>query len=458
MLPEKFTEKMKKLLGESFQSFSDALENEAAVRGLRINTLKCEKDAFLAENTLPLTPLGYTDTGFILNCEEQVGRLAEHHSGRIYMQDPGAMAPLSAVSIPKGARVVDLCAAPGGKSGQAAAMIGDEGFLLSNEFVPKRAKILVGNLERLGVKNAVVTSMDTAELCEFFTEYFDYAIVDAPCSGEGMFRKNSVAADEWSEEAVSLCAERQKSILNNAARLIREGGYIVYSTCTYSPEENEEVIDAFLRSHPAYSPVPLSKETVSATAGPITSKENESNVKYARRFYPHISKGEGQFLAILKKNCTDLTTKVCKDASKQLSKVENDIVKDFFKTHLASEPEARLLKVGENIVLLPKSIPAVPARSVFMAGVLVGEIQKGRLVPSHQLFSAYGNLFKTKVELSKNEKALYDYLSGEETDAPEGAENGYCTVTYKGSALGGGKIANGKIKNHYPKGLRNRKL
>ena len=411
MLPEKFTEKMKKLLGESFQSFIDALEEESAVRGLRINTLKCERDSFLKENTLPLSPIEYTDSGFILDSEEQVGRLAEHHSGRIYMQDPGAMAPLSALDIPKGARVIDLCAAPGGKSGQAAAMIGDEGFLLSNEFVPKRAKILVGNLERLGVKNAVVTSMDTSKLCELFEEYFDYAIVDAPCSGEGMFRKNSAAIEEWSEDAVRICAARQKEILDNAARLIREGGYIIYSTCTYSPEENEEVIDAFLSSHPSFSPCPLPEKIIKATAEPITQNVKVENAKFARRFYPHISKGEGQFLALLKKNSSDLTIKVCKDASKPLSKAEILVVEDFFKANLSETPNASLRKVGDNLVLLPEGIPAVPPYSVFMAGVLIGEIQKGRLIPAHQLFSAYGDLFKTKVELSGNEKALYDYLS-----------------------------------------------
>ena len=458
MLPEKFTEKMKKLLGKDYSKFAEAIENESAVRGLRINTLKCTREDFLRNNTLPISPLEYTDTGFILSSDEQVGRLAEHHSGRIYMQDPGAMAPLSAVNIPKGARVVDMCAAPGGKSGQAAAMIGEDGFLLSNEFVPKRAKILVGNLERLGVRNALVTSMDTGRLAELFEEYFDFAIVDAPCSGEGMFRKNSLASDEWSEDAVKICRERQKEILANAARLVKEDGYIIYSTCTYSPEENEEVIDAFLFSHTNFSPVELSEKIIAATAPPIVLGTREENVKYARRFYPHISKGEGQFLALLHKNSSDLTTKVCKDVSKPLSKAELSAVKDFFKANLSEEPKARLSKVSENVVLLPESIPAVPEHSVFMAGVLVGEIQKGRLIPAHQLFSAYGELFKTKVELSQNGEALDKYLSGEEIDAPKDAENGYCVITYHGSVLGGGKIANGKIKNHYPKGLRNRKL
>ena len=456
MLPQEFLDRMKMLLGNEYDNFLTAIEDEKAVRGLRINTLKCNKEAFLKESSLPIKPISYTDLGFILNSDETVGSTPEHHAGRIYMQDPGAMAPLSAIDIPEGSRVVDLCAAPGGKSGQAAAMIGENGFLLSNEFVPKRAKILVGNLERLGVKNALVTSMDTGRLCELFSEYFDYAIVDAPCSGEGMFRKNSLAVDEWSEGNVSISAERQREILDNAAALVRAGGYIIYSTCTYSVEENEKTIDSFLCRHPEFSPIEPKEEIIKATAPSVKENLNESYVKYCRRFYPHISSGEGQFLALLFKKQSVLTTKICKDASKPLSKTESNIVNDFLKSTFVSMPDGRIAKHGENIVLLPKSIPAVPQSSVFMAGVLLGEVQKDRLIPSHQLFSAYGNLFKRKIELSENERELSAYLAGEEISAPEGLDNGWCVITYNGSSLGGGKIAGGRIKNHYPKGLRNR--
>ena len=447
---------MKALLSEDYDAFLSALEDEKAVRGLRINTLKCDRESFLSNNSLPLESIPYTDLGFILDSDDGVGANPEHHSGRIYMQDPGAMAPLSAIEIRKGARVVDLCAAPGGKSGQAAAMIGDEGFLLSNEFVPKRAKILVGNLERLGVRNAIVTSMDTSRLSDLYCEYFDYAIVDAPCSGEGMFRKNSGAIEEWSEGNVRASAERQRDILGNAARLVREGGYIIYSTCTYSVEENEGTINSFLSSHPEFSPVAPSEKILKSTASPIVTKDNAERVKHCRRFYPHISSGEGQFLSILHKDYSVLSTKVCKDSSKPLSKAESNIVNEFLKSTLKAIPNGRAVKHGENVVLLPESITALPESSVFMAGVLIGEIQKGRLVPAHQFFSAYGDFFKIRVELSDNEKKLYSYLAGEEIPAPDGTDNGWCVLTYKGSSLGGGKVAGGRIKNHYPKGLRSR--
>ena len=456
MLSEKFTEKMKTLLGSEYEKFITALE-EDAVRGLRINTLKCGRDEFLNSCGLPLSPISYTDTGFILNSDESVGTHPEHHAGRIYMQDPGAMMPLSSINIKRGARVVDLCAAPGGKSGQAAAMIGEDGFLLSNEFVPKRAKILVSNLERLGVKNAIVTSMDTEKLSELYTEYFDYAITDAPCSGEGMFRKNEAAIEEWSEENVTVCAKRQREILENAARLIRAGGYIIYSTCTYSPEENEDTVDAFLKAHENFSAVEVNDAVMRCTAPAVTNGENCERVKYGRRFYPHLSHGEGQFVAILKKNYSDMSTKVCKCSTLPLQKSDMATVKEFFKKELLKEPMARVSRLGDKVVLLPNSIEQVPLHSVFMAGVLLGEIQKGRVEPSHQFFSAYGECFKRKIELSHTPDLLSRYLYGEEIEAPEGVENGYCVITYKGTSLGGGKISGGRIKNHYPKGLRNKK-
>ncbi len=447
---------MKRILGEDFPKFIAALE-ENAVRGLRVNTLKASPSDFLSESDFDLSPISYTDTGFILNSEEPVGRLADHHAGRIYMQDPGAMAPLSAIDIPRGAKVIDLCAAPGGKSGQAAAMIGDEGFLLSNEYVPKRAKILVSNFERLGIKNALVTSMDTDRLTELFSDYFDVAIVDAPCSGEGMFRKNELAGEEWSEENVSLSARRQEKILQNAARLIRGGGYIIYSTCTYSLEENEEIIDAFLSSHKDFSLAMPKEEIIAATAPAY--KISDRDLSRCRRFYPHLSRGEGQFLALLRKSNGDngMPTILYKNSAKPLSKEERAAAEKFFSESLISAPDAELCRVGESIVLISHGMPPIPSHSVFMSGVLLGEVQKGRLLPSHQLFSAYGELFKNRIELSESPKALEAYLSGEEIEAPDKSLHGYCLITYKGSALGGGKLSDGRIKNHYPKGLRNKR-
>ena len=457
MLPEEFKARMKKLLGSEYPAFEYALTEESPVRGVRINTVKADIERIKQDFPFPITEINYASDGFILHSEEPVGSLPEHHSGMIYMQDPGAMASLSAIDIPVGAKVIDLCAAPGGKSGQAAAKIGDEGFLLANEFVPKRAKITVGNFERLGIKNAMVTSLDTAELPKLFHEYFDFVIADVPCSGEGMFRKSDEALTEWSTDNVALCAKRQSEILENAASLVKGGGYIIYSTCTYSVEENEAVVDAFIKKHPDFVIMPVKEELKRATKdGIVFDGATAEGLTECRRFYPHISKGEGQFTALLKKDTEPKKGEILyKDRAKALPKADAAAINDFFAKAMTRAPADTPKLVGENIVLIPHGVP-VPPISVFSAGVLLGELRKGILTPSHQFFSAYGKDFKIQVDLSESPQRCAAYLAGEEISAEEIAECGWCVLLYRGVTLGGGKISGGRIKNHYPKGLRNK--
>lgn len=213
MIPERFKEKMKNILGNEYPRFIDALENGEAVRGMRANLIKTSPEKLLGDGEFRLEPLSYVDNGFILREQRQMGASPYHHAGMVYMQDPGAMASAAALDIEPDWWVADLCAAPGGKSSQIAERLSEGGFLLSNEYVPKRAKIIVGNFERLGVRNAVVISLDTARLSEMYEGVFDLVIVDAPCSGEGMFRKSEEAIRDWSDENVELCAERQRETL-----------------------------------------------------------------------------------------------------------------------------------------------------------------------------------------------------------------------------------------------------
>ena len=455
MLKEKFKTRMSALLGEEYEAFANALEKDA-VRGLRVNTLKAdiEKAALAFEDKL--TPLSYAEDGFIFNDADGIGNTPEHHAGMIYIQDPGAMATANALDILPGWSVLDMCAAPGGKSGQAAAKIGEGGFLLSNEYVPKRAKTVVSNFERLGIKNAVVTSLDTAELPKLFSGIFDLVICDAPCSGEGMFRKSTEAVSEWSEENVAACAKRQREIMKNAAPLVKPGGYLLYSTCTYSLEENEMVIDEFLCDNPEYELVPVKESLRLATRdGIVFDGAKCKNLNLTRRFYPHVSDGEGQFIALLQRNEKSdiLQTILYKDAAKPLTKEENAAVKRFFDENLTDVPSGRIVKVGENIVVLSHGYP-IPPKSVFSAGVLLGAVEKGLLFPSHQFFSAYGKLFLRQENLSRGDGRTIKYLRGEEIEAKDITKGGWCAVTYEGITLGGGKASLGKIKNHYPKGLR----
>ena len=453
MLPEAFLERMKKLLGDEYEAFLKTYD-EPNVRGTRINALKISAKDYTEANRLELEKIPYADDCYrLMNDDITVGKLPEHHAGIIYMQDPGAMAALSAVNIPQGAYVLDLCAAPGGKSGQAAAKIADSGFILSNEYVPKRAKIIVGNFERLGIKNAIVTNLDTKEFKKLYDSFFDIVIADVPCSGEGMFRKNEQAILEWSESTVALCRDRGCEILENAATLVKNGGYIVYSTCTFSIEENEAVVCEFLENHPDYALVKPMDELTTHTRPGINI--NGRDMSFTRRFYPHVSEGEGQFVAVLQRRCeTPKQTILYKGQEKPLSKAEEKLIRAFLSEVLEVLPDIKIRKVGENIVLISHGVP-IPPFSVFSAGVLLGEVKKGIVQPSHQFFSSYGKYFKHKIELSNNEALLEKYLSGEEIDAPE-CENGYAVITFLGAAVGGVKVSAKKAKNHYPKGLRSK--
>lgn len=451
-LPKEFENRMRRLLGEDYDSFAEALTKKPPVRGLRLNTLKCSTEVFKASARLPLKAIPYCEEGYILESEDAVGRLALHHAGIIYMQDPGAMASLCALDIREGARVADLCAAPGGKSGQAAARMGDGGFLLSNEYVPKRARITVGNFERLGIKNAIVTSLDTERIAELYDAFFDVVIADVPCSGEGMFRKNEDARAEWSEGEVKACARRSLKILDSAARITASGGCIVYSTCTFSPEENEEVVAGFLNAHPNFTLAPVRQALAAVTEDGI-SEYGEEIIK-CRRFYPHKCDGEGQFVALLVRENDGKKPRILyKGQEKPLSKDEARIVDAFLEDTLMEKPRAKAYKIGEYVVLISHGVP-IPPESVFSAGVLLGQISKGNLTPHHQFFSSYGTLFKRKIELSERDDDLARYLRGEEISC-DLMLRGYTALTYLGAPLGGGKASNGRLKNHYPKGLRN---
>lgn len=447
MLPERFLKRMSEMLGDEYPDFEKAL-SEPNVRAVRVNETKISVERFLSLTELAVSPIPYAREGFIPESADGIGKSPEHHAGMFYVQDPGAMATVKALDIRMGWRVLDACSAPGGKASQLATAIGDEGVLLANEYVPKRAKIIVSNFERLGIKNAVVTSLDTAKIGDMFDSYFDLVLCDAPCSGEGMFRKYDEAVEEWSEENVRLCAERQTEILDNLAGSVREGGYLLYSTCTYSPEENEGVVTGFLKSHPNFSLCPVREELISATADGIMG------MKEARRFYPHKTPGEGQFIALLKKgeSTGKMSTILYKESLKLPTKEESAVFARFVKENLSATPSGRIIKWGEQLALIPHDLP-IPPYSVFMPGIMLGEVKKGNFFPHHQFFSALGSEFIRREDLTKGDPRVQKYLRGEEIDTY--LPGGWCAVLYEGIPLGGGKASGGRIKNHYPKGLRN---
>ena len=257
-LPEAFVARMKAMLGDACDIFLASYKKERAL-GLRVNTMKVPAAEFAGQNQalFSLRPVSWCREGFYYDRESRPGRHPYHEAGVYYIQEPSAMAVVALLAPKPGERVLDLCAAPGGKTTHIASRLEGRGLLVSNEIHPARAKILSQNVERMGIGNAVVTNEDSGTLAAFFPEFFDCMVVDAPCSGEGMFRKDEQARNEWSEANVKLCAERQQEILDNAAEMLKPGGRMVYSTCTFAPEEDEAGISDFLKRHPEFSVVRL---------------------------------------------------------------------------------------------------------------------------------------------------------------------------------------------------------
>lgn len=446
-LPHEYSERMKLILGDSFDKYLNELNN-APVRAFRVNTDKIPTEDFRKINIFSKEAVPYVENGFYLEFDK-IGNHPYHHAGMIYVQEPAAMAPAECIDVEPDWKILDMCAAPGGKSTQLKNKLNDKGILVSNEIIPSRCKILTGNIERLGLRNCVTTCMDTAKLAKTFPKTFNLVMCDAPCSGEGMFRKEEIAIDEWSPENVIMCAERQSDILENAAKLVSDGGYIIYATCTFSLEENEMTVDNFLERHPEFEIVTVNDRVRCNTADGISFDGCKcDNINFARRFYPHTGKGEGQFMAVLH----NTLERSCEYTNINNSKTKIDnTVKVFLDDTLEEYDETNVLNYNGNPVYFTPDFD-VPKGAAFCCGVTIGEIKKNYILPHHQFFMAMGKDFKRKINLAVDSADIKKYLHGEEfeTDCP----NGWAVVTVEGCTLGGVKVVNGRAKNHYPKGLR----
>jgi len=447
-LPIDFVARMKQLLGEEeFTRYEESFRQKA-VRAFRVNTEKIAVQDFEKINPFSSEKIPYVETGFYLD-SEKVGSHPFHHAGMIYVQDPGAMATAECLDIQPDWWVLDMCAAPGGKSSQIRNKLGENGILISNEIVHSRCKILTGNIERLGFRNTATTCMDSARIAKVFPETFDMIMVDAPCSGEGMFRKNDIAIEEWSVDNVLYCAQRQKDILEQAVKALRPGGYIVYATCTFSLEENEMVIDDFLQEYPDFELVPVRETVKQYTSDGISFDGCKcKNLCDARRFYPHKSRGEGQFMAVLH----DTRSSVPRFGKNKKSAAKIDPVAiDFLKDTLVEYDAQHVSVYNGNLIYVSPAL-TLDKGVAFSCGVTIGEIRKKYVQPHHQFFMALGKQFRRQIELAPDSEELERYLRGEEISVD--CENGWAVITTAGCPVGGVKVNAGRAKNHYPKGLR----
>lgn len=469
-LPQEYITRIQTQLGAESSDFL-ASYDDASSYGLRINPLKGAPDAIAPELPFALSPVAWTPEGYHANPAEHPGRHPLHAAGVYYIQDPSAMSVVSLLDPKPGDKVLDLCAAPGGKSTQIAGRLLGEGLLVSNEIIPGRAKILSQNIERMGITNALVCQEDPAHLAERFPQFFDKIVVDAPCSGEGMFRKEETAISEWSPDLVSMCAERQHEILTYASQMLRPGGILVYSTCTFAPEEDEEQVHIFLQEHPEFELQDWMETLPCADRAADAGVEN-GTLAGTMRLWPHKIRGEGHFAARLHKIEWDTAenTKPSKQPRKpkrNRQAKQNDKT-EFFRWQqeaLVQTPwelnNRRLTYFGDELYLLPETTPSLQGIKVLRAGLHLGSRRKNRFEPSHALARCL-TPHNVKSHYHCNDDEAVRYLHGEvlphnhpgdNTDTTQNVA-GWTLVCYGNYPLGWAKASQGVLKNHYPKGLR----
>lgn len=481
-LPIEFEKKMKAFLGNEWDDFLYSYDNNR-FQALRFNTLKVGKNKSVEEEIagimdklcIPMDKkVTWANDAYYYDEEKRPGKHPYHEMGLYYIQEPSAMSAAALLAPKPGMRVLDLCAAPGGKSTQLATYLGDSGLLVSNEINTQRSRILSQNIERMGIKNAIVTNEDSFVLASHFPSFFNAIQVDAPCSGEGMFRKLPEAVNEWSPQNVEICAARQKEILDNAATMLKAGGTIVYSTCTFSKEENEDVIEYFLQEHPDFT------------------------VEKLERFWPHKQDGEGHFVAklvrrgsvnefdadyeVCEENCNKVEDTGLKDDRKTKKNKNNKNRKNETKTALTKEnmkllsefldetvsedmaawiKNARLVMFGEQLYRLPDMEVDIKGLKVQRAGLHIGEFKKQRFEPSHSLALAlkYSEA-KNVVKLTCDDPQTTGFFNGQSVMLSDGqaaeCKKGWALVCVDGYPAGWGKVNGAQVKNHYPKGLRNK--
>lgn len=422
-LPIEFINRVKCDLKGEAQEFLNSYDRQP-YKAIRVNTLKIAVEDFKKISPFALSPVEWEPNGFYVN-EEKAGKTVLHQAGLYYVQEPSAMSAAPLLNVKCGERVLDLCSAPGGKGTQLAQALKGQGLIVLNEIDYSRAKILARNVERLGIKNAIVTCATPEKIAKAFGGYFDKVLVDAPCSGEGMFLKEPNAVAEWSESNVGLCAERQQRILECAQKALKQGGKLVYSTCTFAPVEDELQVENFLNSHPDFT------------------------LLEQHKLLPHKVKGEGHFVALMQKNGGEEECKV-KLLRPQVPEKRVATYREFEKKFLKICFN-NLHIVGDELYSLPDEFPQVNGLQILRAGVPLGEFKGDRFEPAHSLAMCLNANEANVIEV--DEQTAINYLKGLTFDCDD-SESGWCLVTQQSFPLGWCKAVNGIAKNHLPKGIR----
>lgn len=445
-LPQIFKDKIYKLLGDSSNDFFMSLE-KPSIKAITLNENVLCKEIFMKTADFSPTPIEKVNNGYYVD-NFKFGNHLLSHIGAIYSQEPSAMYPVEMLDIKHGDIVLDLCASPGGKSIQILEKLQGTGLLVSNEIVYNRSKILYENLNRMGFKNFAITCNSPKDYEELNIK-FDKILVDAPCGGEGMFRKNNFDFNSYHPELIETNAKRQLSILNSIKNLLKDGGRLVYSTCTYDIKENEEVIANFLKDNRNFKIV-YKDGYENVTSSGIKIDNIDTDKTYRR--YPHLHLGEGQYMAILEKDgeeSFDYFGILKAKGYSTISRKDEKVIQDTFK-NVADISTLNIYKKEDNFYALPETYINFENLNLLTIGTIIGTRENNTFKINHNFYHTYGELFYNKIELNKEEATKYIHGETINTDSP----NGIYVVKYLNAYLGGGKVINGTLKNYYPKDLR----
>ena len=487
-IPENFKIKMKELLGDELDSFLDCY-NEKHNAGVRVNTLKATPERFREISPVEITPVPWIKNGFYYDESDRASKHPYYYAGLYYIQEPSAMTPASLLPVKPGDRVLDLCAAPGGKTTELGAKLKGRGVLVCNDISNSRAKALLKNVELFGIRNAVVISEAPAKLEGSFRGYFDKILVDAPCSGEGMFRKSHAIIKNWEQYGTGYYAKLQRQILPSAINMLRPGGYMIYSTCTFSTEEDEGTLKWLLEEYPDMEVVPTADITAQGFEGFVHARpelvDGPEEIAGALRLYPHKIKGEGHFVALLRKKggsgaAADAASGAMTPASPTDEVLSpNTVVSekirpnhydertrkafknisaeafDFLETIGFEIPAESLTVREERLYMLPDGLPSLAGLRIMRSGLLLGEMKKGRFEPSQALACAlHAEEYDNILDLPSDGSDVIRYLKCESIEIPADTPDGYVLVCTDGFPLGWGKAAQGRFRNKYLPGWR----
>ncbi|HEX7022282.1 MAG TPA: RsmF rRNA methyltransferase first C-terminal domain-containing protein [Trueperaceae bacterium] len=453
-LPSAFLARMRNLLGAEADAFFAALDKPPAT-GLRVNTLKLTANEFQALVPWELEPVPWCPAGFLVHGDARPGLHPYHAAGLYYLQEPSAMLVAETLAAQPGERVLDLAAAPGGKATHAASLMQDSGLLVANEVHQGRARALTENLARWGARNTMIAVEEVARLAKTWGAVFDRVLLDAPCSGEGMFRKSEDALRAWSAANVLGCARRQAGLLDDAAALLRPGGLLAYSTCTFAPEEDEGVVAGFLGSHEDFELVPAALPGTSP-GRPEWSRPSGSDLAGTLRLWPHLSPGEGHFVALLRRTAGQ-EGRLRNASFRSVPAKVAELWRRFAGETLGNDParNASLTLFGDKLHAVPAVVPDVKGLRVLRTGLGLAILRKDRLEPLHDLALSLSREEVSDarhLDLTPEDDRLRRYLQGDVLEEP--GPDGWLLVTVSGFPLGWGRRARGIIKNAYPKSLR----